>query len=234
MRHRLPCLLLLSLPLLMACGRDTPASATDQIRAASAGDIPELEALRTESAKGPGFADWNGRLDQLLTQDMAAEVAGRPAAEAKKRNTVASSLSYSWKSDRTQHVQGMTVPRHDQVALTTLMSGVTREFFLSRFQTLTEEQKAHARQALDEHFGQDSAQNQDTAGGLMDVMSQRHPVEEVPGVGEAAMWEVRPDGQTLSIYHNTNTVDLVVNISDDPEVNKAASIALARQLIDRL
>lgn len=233
MRYSLP-LLLLALPLLAACGRDTATSTNEALRTGNFAEIAEVGAVSTENSDGPGFSDWNGRLDQLLTQDMAAAATGRPAGEAKKRHNVASSLSYSWKSDRRVPYQGTTVPRNDQVALTTLLSGVKRDFFLSRFQTLTESQKAQARQAMDEQLGDGSAAARGTAEGLLDTMSKRHPSEQIEGLGDAAVWEVRPDGQTLSLFVNGHSADLVVDISNDPEVNKAASIALARELIDRL
>ena len=240
MPRHLPFLLVLLLPLLGGCGRDTPGSTTDRmadtLRKASTGELPEMDGLRTETADGPSFADWKGRLDELLTLDMAAAAAGLPADLATTKHVSGVSVSYLWKGPRTQRYGNAMVPVRDSVSLTPLMSGVTREFFLSRFTELTDSQKAEAAKALDEQLGdsdQDPAIAQ-AAKGLMGAMSKRHPIEHIPDLGDAAVWETRPDGQTLYLYHNASTANLVVNVSDDPQVNKAATIALARQLIERL
>jgi hypothetical protein len=73
--------------------------------------------------------DFKGKLDELLTLEMAAETSGYPASEAKKSpdseiekkyNKI--SISYSWdKTNRTQQIEvmgrKMDVPVNDEVTL---------------------------------------------------------------------------------------------------------------------
>ena len=53
--------------------------------------------------------------------------------------------------------------------------------------------------------------------------------EEIGGVGEAATWYA--NSNEIKVYYNGLLFSLVVDISDDPELNREKSIELAKMII---
>jgi len=64
----------------------------------------EKEALELTREAGLKAEDFKNKIDELLTLEIAAQVANLPANEAKKKHNTAimESVKYEWKSDRTK------------------------------------------------------------------------------------------------------------------------------------
>src|SRR5690606_35627897 len=68
----------------------------------------EADTIEAVEAAGLKAEDFKDNIDTLLTLEMASQVSGLPADEAKKKHSKALSLesiSYSWKSDRTRQME---------------------------------------------------------------------------------------------------------------------------------
>lgn len=189
------------------------------------------------NALEPSFADWAERLDELLPIELAARLAGRPAGNARPSHyRPGLTLRYEWPGTRTQTYAGMEVPVHDRISLGVPRSGISRSFFRSRFQPLDAEQQARLQAEIErqaQQRGLDAASSR-TAGDLADSISDRAPFEDITGLGDDAVWEVRKNGQTLHVLFRGSVMTIDVDLDDDPSVNKAVAVSLASELLARL
>lgn len=236
-------IVLLSSLLLLAtaCGGDVP-SGDAPAQALPADALSELQATVREASdggaagSGPSFADWGERLDELLTLELAAEATGRAAAEADTRYQPGGhTLVYRWKTDRQQEVMGLTVPAHDIATIGYLRTGVDEPFFRSRFAATTDEQKQQLEKEADRQVaerGMDAGSAQ-VAKELLGELSKVNPNEEIPGIGDVAIWEMGEREQVLHVLVNGSALQVRVDVGD-PAANREASIALARRLVERL
>lgn len=222
-----PVALLALLPVLLGGCSDPPPG---QVVAISA------SATRQAVPQGPSFADWNGRLDQLLTPALAAQIAQRPIEQAEVR-TLGDALRYRWPSTRTGEYAGVKIPKKDVIGLSGLRRDVTPESFHDRFfAEVTDEQ----RRALDEQVRVQAAKRGLDAGqtamtqGLAASLLEKDPAEAVPGLGDAAAWVIGKHGQNLYLLHNGSLITIEVDLGDDAERNRTAAVELARQLLARL
>ena len=211
----------------------TPSAAAD----GGADGASAAVARSGADADGPSFAPWRGRLDELLTAELAAEVAGRPASEA-ERDYIDGlpEIAYAWPSDRTEQYAGMTLAKKDRVSVAHIQTGVTPERVRSQFRAATDaelaEVDAHARrQAADR--GQAAAPAADVRD-LASALSAVRPSEELPGLGDAAVLETGDGYQALHLLINGSSIQMTVDISDDRQTNRDATIELARRLLQRL
>lgn len=190
-------------------------------------------------------ADYAGRLDELLTLEMAAEISGFDASKAEKEHENKTSAvfggekkpprecNYLWDNGRARSftMAGNTVnsPYKDKVAIHSV-SNTTLERFKRNYGALSEEQKNAAVKKLEEEAGKN---NNSTAGRNMTQvgagMVQNHQAELITGVGEAATWY--PGTSELKVFYKGLIFSVVVDISDDKKVNREKSIELARRII---
>ncbi|KFN51368.1 hypothetical protein [Arenimonas composti] len=224
--------------LLGACGSE-PASrpagiaeAMQDVRDRAAGDADDAAPV----AHGPGFIEHRADLAALFPPALAAEVTGYDEAAAHQRLTPGLRIRYEWNGGRSTEYAGSRIPKKDAIEFTPMLAGITREFFLSRFEAIGEDQKAAARRALDEHFDGNDQQRAVAAAAMqaLEAGNDGRDVEPVEGVGEAAMWEPGADVPTLHIFHNGGSAKLVVDVSDDMARNREVAIVTARALIARL
>jgi hypothetical protein len=190
-------------------------------------------------------ADYAGRLDKLLTLEMAAEISGFDASKAiKEHENKASAIfggekkpprecNYLWDNGRTRAftMAGNTVnsPYKDKVAIHSV-SNTTLERFKRNYGALTEEQKQVAAKKLEEEAGK----NNNTAAGqnMTQVgtgMVQNLQAEAISGVGEAATWY--PNTSELKVFYKGLIFSVVVDISENKKVNREKSIELAKRII---
>jgi len=196
--------------------------------------------------------DFIGKLDELLTLEMAAAASGYPAAEAKKRpdseaekkiNKI--SISYTWqKTNRTKVVKVMgrkiDAPRPDVVELS-WVKNTTLEGFKKENHNPTADELAQTSAEIDKKTtelnqqGKASKDATDKAAEIGKDAMKNFSVEEVTGVGEYAVFtNTKFAGmpvRELVVYYNGLSFKLMVDLSDDAKINDEKAIALAKQII---
>lgn len=192
--------------------------------------------------------DFSGKLDELLTLEMAAKVSGFKASDATKvheNNTHKAfggtskpprECNYYWENGRVRIVStggnSMQVPRKDQVGINSV-SNTTLERFQRNYGPLSEQQKRAATKQLEEEASKKgSADNQAADQEMLETgtaMIQNLKVEEISGVGNAAVWYTNTN--ELKVFYKGLTFVLVVDVSDDNDLNKSKSIELANMII---
>ncbi|MBW8366974.1 MAG: hypothetical protein K0M70_03845 [Arenimonas sp.] len=233
---RSPTLLACLAALLIGCGpAPAPSGAGDQPSAVPLG--ADVAARSPSIAAGPSFGPWKNRLDELLTLELAAEAAGLPAAAAEKDYIDGlPQIAYTWPSDRKEAYGGMQLSKKNRVSIANIQTGVTPEFFRSRFRAASETELAQVDKEADRQAaerGLDKPQAADVSD-LAAALSAVSPSEELTGVGDLAVWETGEHEQVLYVLFNGSSLRMTVDISDDPDANRAAAVALARRLIQRL
>lgn len=192
--------------------------------------------------------DYAGKLDELLTLEMAAQVSGFDASKAtKEHENKASAIfggekkpprecNYLWENSRTRAITvgGNTInaPYKDKVGINSV-SNTTLERFQRNYGVLTDEQKKAAAQKLEEEATNREVSGTQAGQQMTEVgkgMITNLQAEEVAGVGEAATWY--PNFNEIKVFYGSLTFALVVDISDDKSTNKAKSIALSQQIIN--
>ena len=200
----------------------------------------------------PLAKDFEGKLDELLTLEMAAETSGYPAAEAKiepddeiskKYNKF--SISYSWdKTNRTTQIEVMgrkiDAPKTDKVELS-WVKNTTLEAFKNENKNPTAADIENANEAIDKKIGELNAEGKATkqqtdAGSNMAKNAMKKFISEsVEGVGECAFFtNTKFAGvpiRDLKVFHNDLSFQIMVDLSDDKSVNDAKAIALAKKII---
>ncbi len=190
-------------------------------------------------------ADYAGRLDELLTPEMAAEISGFDASKAtKEHENKASAIfggekkpprecNYLWSNGRTRAITmgGNTVnaPYKDKVAIHSV-SNTTLERFKRNYGALTEEQKQAAVKKLEEEAGKNN--NSTASQNMTQVgtgMVQNFQAEAITGLGAAATWY--ENSNELKVLYKGLIFSVVVDISDDKKVNREKSIELAKRII---
>lgn len=221
--------------LLIGCG---PAPVpTDSAGVAGPAAADASAAAPAATGQGPSFGPFRKRLDELLTRELAAEIAGLPADAAEKDYIDGlPQIDYAWPSERTEEYAGMQLAKKNRVSIAHVQTDVTPQLFRSQFVAPSEAELARANEALARQAserGLDAAQA-GAAGGLVSELAKVRPSQELPGIGDAAVWETGEHEQVLYVLLNGSSIRMTVDISDDPDTNREAAVALARRLIDRL
>jgi len=234
---RIPLLMAMTLALVACGGESDPASTAQKELDAALENAAALGASAASGkVSGPSFADWDGRLQELVTLEMAAEAAGLSAADAEtKAPPGAPTIIYRWPSERTREVMGRRMPAWDEVLVGYLTTVVTPEAFQARFAPVPEEARRRAVEESDRRAREKGLDEQQRAmaRNMVAALSERAPSQPVPGVGDAAVWQQNSPGM-LHVLANGTTLQVRVTISDDDATNREASIALARRMLDRL
>ena len=226
--------------LLVGCDAATPPSGADVAADPATSLAAAAEAAPGQAAaqpEGPSFAPWKDRLDELLTLELAAEVAGLPASAAEKDYIDGlPQIAYAWPSERKQEYAGMQLAKKNRVSIGHIQTGVTPALFRSRFVAATAADEARLDQEVDRQVaeGRMDAKKAGQVRDLASALGEVSPSEEVPGLGDVAVWETGEHEQVLYLLVNGSSLRITVDLSDDPNANRDASIALARRLIDRL
>lgn len=190
-------------------------------------------------------ADFVGKLDELLTLQMAAEISGFDASKAVIEYDNKASIVfggekkppreciYLWDNGRTRVLSmgGNTVntPYKDRVAIHSV-SNTTLERFKRNYGALSAEQKRKAVKKIEEESdkGNNTTANQKMRQeGTNLVMNLQ--VEEITNVGEAASWY--ENSNELKVFIRGLVFSVVVDISDDKKMNREKSIQLANTII---
>ena len=204
---------------------------------------------KTEKSGTLKVADFEKRLDELLTLEMAAKVSGFDSSKATKeyenktgamfgdKNDPPSECYYFWENGRTIDIKvgkgKMNLPYKDRVGIKSV-SNTSLEDFKQRYGVLTDEQKALASKKLQEEANKNKSENEKTEAEkkMMDVgtgiINQLQP-EKIVGVGDAATWY--PNYNELKVLYRGLLFALEVDISDDKNINREKSMELAKMII---
>lgn len=198
--------------------------------------------------------DFKGKLDELLTLELASETSGYSAAEAKKSpdseiekkyNKI--SISYSWeKSNRIQTVEVLgrkiEAPKPDKVELSWLKN-TTLEAFKKENHNPTEAEIKQADEAITNKMGELNSKGKatkeqtDGASSLAKNAMKNFSVEEVAGVGNYAVFtNTKFAGvpiRELKVFYKGLSFQLTVDLSDDTIINDKKAIALAQKIINQ-
>jgi len=235
---------ILIIPALLFMSCDTKSSASDTTKEQKAVSSPAKKSSPLNAA------DFKGKLDELLTLEMAVRVSGfDPSTAIKEHDNKTAALfgdkdasprecNYLWKNDRIRTTKvgshTITSPYKDKVGIKSV-SNITLERFKQSYEVLTDEQKTAARKKLEEVAANNQSEQTKTQieKKVMDVgtgiINNLQP-ELITGVGEAATWY--PNYSELKVLYNGLTFALVVDISEDKSLNRSKSMELAKMIIE--
>ncbi len=189
---------------------------------------------------------WNGKLNQLLTLEVAANTSDYPAAEAKEeynqvlKNPGTHSVKYSWEKGREGTIMNpvtkaeMTIPLDDSVELSWVQD-TTLKKFKANYHTPTEQELANADAAIDKKLGemQDekkiSADQSQAAKGMASSLAQGLSYDEVSDVGDYAVWNNK--AKELKVFYKGLEFQVRVDVSNDEAVNRQKSVEAAQAII---
>lgn len=199
-------------------------------------------------AAGETSTNWNGKLTELFTVEMAAAVTGYAQAEAKQdynqvlKNAATHSLAYRWEKGRSKGIRNpinnktMEIPTDDFIQLAWVRT-TTLQQFKQNYHTPTAEEKANAEQAMKGKLKQmekegtisseQSASTETIATGLGDGLS----FTEIPGVGDYAVWNNKQ--KQLKVLYKGLEFEITAEVSNDEAVNKQKSIEAAKLIIQQ-
>lgn len=210
----------------------------------------EKEAIESVEQAGLKAEDFKGKIDELLTVEMAAQVSGLPANDAKKKHTKLSSLEslkYEWKSDRTKQVEvvkgnPMTVPAHNTIELS-WVKNTTLEQFKHDYHNPTAEEIKKAEVAMDKKVnelnadGKATKEQTDQANSIAKGSISKFKVEEVPNLGDYSVFVnsgiMGVTTRDLKVFYKGLSFTLFVDLSDDSSNNDQKAIETAKLIIDQ-
>lgn len=191
---------------------------------------------------------FSGKLDEMLTLNMAANVSGLSSASAKKDYTKMSSfesLKYEWPSDRTKNVeisanQTITVPVKNTVELS-WVKNTTLEQFKHDYHNPTPEELKKAEEAMNQKINEMQANNevsQDQANAATKEANRsisKFSVSVVPNVGDYAVFVnsgvFGANTRDLKVFYKGLSFTITADLSDDAAYNDKKCIETARKII---
>ena len=193
--------------------------------------------------------EFNGKLDQLLTLEMASEISGYVATEAEKdynqvlKSPVTHSVSYQWKKGRNKQIKNpingemMDIPAKDFIQLSWVKNTTLKEFKFN-YHTPTAEELANANKAMSEKAnemqqqGKVDASQANMAKGMASDMAKGLSFDEIKGVGEYAVWNNKY--KELKVFYKGLEFQITTEMSDEEKINKQKSIETAQLIINKL
>jgi len=209
----------------------------------------DLNATLEEASEASGAQNldqYTGKLNELLTLEMAAALTGYDPADANEDYTQVMgpqyhSLAYTWDRGRTKVMKvgtmSVDVPELDYVQLEGLV-GISKKDFEYNNRQLTEEDLKNIDQAMNAKMDEKVAdgtvtkEQGDMAGDMAQGFLGDLTREPVSGVGEVAVW--MPGHSLLTVYEDGVTFGLRINLSGDVADRKAKAITLAKQILAKL
>lgn len=197
---------------------------------------------------GNSANEFDGKLDQLLTLEMASEISGYAATEAEKdynqvlKNPATHSVSYQWKKGRNKQIKNplngemMDVPANDFIQLSWVKNTTLKEFKFN-YHTPTAEELANADKAMNEkgnemqQQGKVDASQVDMAKGMASDMAKGLSFEEIKSVGEYAVWNNKH--KELKVFYKGLEFQITAELSDDEKTNKQKSIETAQLITNK-
>lgn len=206
----------------------------------------EKEAAEAIEATGLKAEDFAKNLDQLLTLEMAAQVSGLPASEAKKKVS-SLSINYGWKSDRMKSVEiikgnKMKIPISNSIELS-WVKNTTLEEFKRNYHNPTPEEIAKGEAAMDNKMkeleAEGKATNEQTsaASGIAKSAIASARIEEIPNLGTHAVFVnvvfMGVPMRDVVVFYRGVSFTLKADLSDDGAYNDKKAIETAKMIIDQ-
>lgn len=197
---------------------------------------------------GETSTDWNGKLTELFTLEMASAVSGYAQAEAKQdynqvlKNTATHSLAYRWEKGRSKAIKNpinnktMDIPTDDFIQLAWVRT-TTLQQFKQNYHTPTAQEKANAEQAMKgklqqmEKQGTISKGQASSAKNMANELGDGLSFTEISGVGEYAVWNNKH--KQLKVFYKGLEFEITAELSADETVNKQKSIDAAQLIIQQ-
>lgn len=198
---------------------------------------------------GKSADEFNGKLDQLLTLEMASEVSGYTSTEAEKdynqvlKSPATHSVSYRWKKGRNKQIKNpmngemMDIPTADFIQLSWVKNTTLKEFKFN-YHTPTADELANANKAMSEKAnemqqqGKVDASQANMAKGMASDMAKGLSFDEIKGVGEYAVWNNKY--KELKVFYKGLEFQITTEMSDEEKINKQKSIETAQLIINKL
>jgi hypothetical protein len=198
---------------------------------------------------GKSADEFNGKLDQLLTLEMASEISGYAATEAEKeynqvlKSPVTHSVSYQWKKGRNKQIKNpingemMDIPAKDFIQLSWVKNTTLKEFKFN-YHTPTAEELANADKAMNDKAdemqqqGKVDASQAEMAKEMASEMAKGLSYDEIKGVGEYAVWNNKH--KELIVFYKGIQFQITAELSDDEKINKQKSIETAKLISNKL
>lgn len=191
--------------------------------------------------------EFSGKLDELLTLEMASSCASLPKDKAKvnynkvMKNAAYHSIRYDWESDRKRTIEisgrSMEVPKTNSVELSWVKASTLEEFTFN-YHNPTKEELENAKNAMKAKEaemikeGKATEEQVGMADDLATSMMENYKVIDIPNLGDKAVWIQRKMGNELKVLYPGVEFQLTVDLSDNEGDNKEKSIKLAQQIID--
>ncbi|MGV7106636.1 hypothetical protein [Flavobacterium sp. U410] len=199
-----------------------------------------------EQAIGKTSDEYNGKLDELLTLEIASEATGYASNEARKdyskilKDPATHSVSYNWDKGRMKKVNNpitnkeMNVPINDFVKIAWVRN-TTLDKFKFDYHTPTAEEIKKANEVMDKKLnemvgeGKATKEQADLSKEMGNGLMNGQSYTEVSNVGDYATWNNKY--KQLKVFYKGLEFEITVEVSDDESVNKQKSIEVAKQII---
>lgn len=212
-------------------------------------DSLEAEASKSLEEAGLKAEDFKDKIDELLTLEMAAQVSGLPANEAKKKHNTAimESVKYEWKSNRTKKFEVtkgnfMDIPLPNVIELS-WVKNTTLEQFKHDYHNPTTEELKNAEVAMDKKAnelnvdGKASKEQTDAANSIAKGSISKFKVEEVPNLGDYSVFVnsgiMGVSTRDLKVFYKGLSFTLGVDLSDNVAENDKKAIQTAKMIINQ-
>lgn len=209
----------------------------------------EADTIEAVEAAGIKAEDFKGNINKLLTLEMASQVSGLPAneAETKHSTVIIESLTYKWKSDRTRDVEitkgnPMKVPTPNSIELS-WVKNTTLKQFKHDYHNPTAEEIKNAEAAMEQKAkelqaeGKTTKESADASVGIAKNSISKFSVEEVPNVGDYAVFVnsgiMGVSKRDIKVFYKGLSFTLSVDLSDDKIYNDKKSIELAKMIVEQ-
>ncbi|GHB26247.1 hypothetical protein [Mongoliitalea lutea] len=184
---------------------------------------------------------YSGKLDDLLTLEIAAKVTGNDLSTAEKdysqvfEDPKTHSVSYGWTNGRKLITDlGFTTIETDKSDMVSLswVSTMSPENFKAMYREITDEDIQNAQAAMEQRVNEGNLDPEakklamEMAAGFMERDNTR---EWIDGVGDMAVWI--PADKSLKVFNQGLTFSLFADISDDNAINRAAAIDISKLII---
>lgn len=201
-----------------------------------------------ESSGGKTADEWNGKLDQLFTLEMASQVTHYNASEAVKdynqvlKNPQTHSVQYKWDKGRVEvsdkiknPITGkpMEIPTNDYVEVSWVRT-TTLEEFKRNYHTPTAEELANASKAMDakmkemQNSGKATSDQAAMAKEMATSLGEGLSYTEIPSIGNYAVWNNKD--KNLKVFYQGLEFQVYANLGNEDK-NKEACIATAKLII---
>lgn len=209
----------------------------------------QLEAA-IESSGGKTAEEWNGKLDQFFTLDIAAEATGYQASEATKdynqvlKSPETHSIQYKWDKGRIEVLdkiknpingKPMEIPTNDYIEVSWVRT-TTLEQFKHNYHTPTQEEVANASKAMNEKMqemqssGEVTADQANLAKEMATGLGEGLSFDEIPNLGTYSVWNNKD--KNLKVFFNGLEFQVYANLGSETK-NKQACIKVAQLIINQ-